>query len=73
MHNVDPDDAGEYLLLVRNPRGVADATVILNVTHASGLSTAPVADADADGAAQNLASNGAVLILALLAVFPAIV
>ncbi|KAI4494127.1 hypothetical protein M0802_009161 [Mischocyttarus mexicanus] len=32
--------AGEWLLLVRSPEGIADASVLLNVTRASGYSHA---------------------------------
>ncbi|XP_047106918.1 nectin-2-like [Schistocerca piceifrons] len=35
-----PSDAGEYSLVVRSPRGLAEGSVLLAVTRASGLATA---------------------------------
>ncbi|TGZ52013.1 Uncharacterized protein DBV15_08469 [Temnothorax longispinosus] len=37
--------AGEWLLLVRSSAGIADASVLLNVTHASGYSHAHIRSA----------------------------
>ncbi|EFN79270.1 hypothetical protein EAI_08940 [Harpegnathos saltator] len=37
--------AGEWLLLVRSPEGIADASVMLNVTRASGYSHAHIRSA----------------------------
>ncbi|KAL7287696.1 hypothetical protein TKK_0018089 [Trichogramma kaykai] len=38
---VQPNHAGEWMLLVRSPEGIADSTLTLNVTLAAGYSHAP--------------------------------
>ncbi|XP_068083825.1 CD166 antigen homolog [Anabrus simplex] len=38
---VRPTDAGEYVFLVRSPKGLAEGSVMINVTTASGFSVVP--------------------------------
>lgn len=42
FESIQRSHAGEWLLLVRSPEGIADASVLLNVTRASGYSHAHI-------------------------------
>ncbi|KAL1414587.1 hypothetical protein MTO96_007372 [Rhipicephalus appendiculatus] len=38
IRSVHPDDGGEILFVARNPKGIDDAAILLNVTHQASLS-----------------------------------